>query len=761
MILFEKDWANWPTAQIHYNSKQDTWKRLAAVYKRMGIKNHAFLLAIIDPRLADIDPHSPNITEEQLGWVAVEAKCNPWYFFRECVRVPAQSGAEARPLLANRGNISLFWCFFNHIIFILIQPRQTGKSISTDALMIYLMHVACKDTVVNLLTKDEKLRRENIARLKEMREELPWYFRLRSSDDANNTEVITVNMLGNKYLSHVAQPSIRGANNMARGFTSPIFHIDEPPFQVNIDIALGPALAAGSAARSIAAEAGSPYGTIFTTTAGKKDEKEGAFFYYKIYQRAAEWDERFFDAVDQADLHDIIRKAMVNEEGKRGVIKSAAPMVNATFNHKQLGYTDEWLAMKLSEAMQDGQSADRDFFNVWTSGTQSSPFTPQQLDQIDAGTKENPDYLQITPQRYTLRWYVPEELIEDTMRDMHVINFDPSEASGRDDIGVTMVNSRTLKTTMAATINETNIIVFSRWVGEFMMKYKRTVAVIERRSMGAALVDFLIEFFHSRGEDPFRRIFNRVVNDYDDRPERFKEINVPLRSRDVSLYVKYKNTFGWATSGGGLTSRKELYGTTMQMVLKRAADRIYDKVIAKQLKSLVIKKDRVDHPDGEHDDMVISWLLGHWLLIHGRNLSWYGFDINVIGIDGFREKKIVRTAEEEYQMAEQRYLRDRFAQVFEQLKRERDPYLQNRLEMEARMLESKIIEEESEIFSVDELLESLRTERKDRIREKSQARSARQRFADQYGQMTGSDVFSRSYVDDGGGWGDYSGRWAA
>lgn len=750
MILFEKDWADWPTARPHYATKQTSWKRQAAVYKSMGIRNHAFILALVDPRLEHVDPHSPDLTDEQIGWIAAECKANPWYFFRECLRVPAQSGAEARPFLANRGNIALFWNFFNHVMFILIQPRQTGKSISTDGLMIYLLNVACKNTTINLLTKDEKLRRENVGRLKEMREELPFFLRHKNAGDANNTELITVNALGNKYLTHIGQPTERGANNMARGFTSPIFQFDEPPFQPNLHLALGPALAAGSAARSLADAAGSPWGTIFTTTAGKKDEPEGEYFYTKVLQRAAMWDERYFDCKNREDLWTAIRKAMINREGRRGVSGSESPMTSAVLSHRQLGYTDEWLAQKLSEAMQEGQNADRDFFNQWTSGTQRSPFTPEILELIESGVKESPEHLEITPQLYTLRWYVPEGRIPHELDDWHILNFDPSEASGRDDIGVTMINSRTLGLTMASVINETNLIEFMQWTGQFMMTHPKTIAVIERRSMGSALCDYLIQFFLSRGEDPFKRIFNRVVNDADDRPERFEEINTPMRYRDPRVYVQHKATFGWATSSGGITNRKELYGTTMQMVIKRAADRIHDPTIIKQLKGLTIIKERVDHQRGEHDDMVISWLLGHWFLIHGRNLSWYGLDINRVGSDSYRERIDNKSAEERYFENEQRILREEFANLVEEIKYQSDQYLRVKLEQRLRMIEQRIVEEEGEMFSVDEALRSLKDAKRDRSRERFEAYDRRTRFAEQrYSHHGDPHAFVREYDEVG------------
>ena len=101
----------------------------------MGVHNHAFLLALHDRTLVGVDPFDyENLSHEKIVRIATECRVNPWYFFREVVRVPAGSGDEACMLEANRGNIALFWYFFNHVTTFLIQIRQTGKSLNSDIL---------------------------------------------------------------------------------------------------------------------------------------------------------------------------------------------------------------------------------------------------------------------------------------------------------------------------------------------------------------------------------------------------------------------------------------------------------------------------------------------------------------------------------------------------------------------------------------------------------------------------------------------------
>ena len=239
MILYKRDWIDkHPGAIADTKTTNDSFRIFAAKLVKMGVKNAAFCLALHNPRLQGVDPFDPNLTDEQLIMIGVECEQNPWYFFREIVRVPAAGAAKPVKFNANRGNMSLYWLFFNHVTTLLIQPRQTGKSLSTDVLMVWLMMVGATNTNINLLTKDDTLRVANVKRIKDIMSELPSYLKLRDRNDTNNTEKITVNANKNSYITNVAQNNPKSAYNIGRGMTFPINQVDEIAFVNYIEITL-------------------------------------------------------------------------------------------------------------------------------------------------------------------------------------------------------------------------------------------------------------------------------------------------------------------------------------------------------------------------------------------------------------------------------------------------------------------------------------------------------------------------------------------
>ena len=718
MILFGSDWARYPHARPNFETTNVSWVKLAALYKAMGVKNHTFHLALHDQSLRNVNPFDyANLTQEKIIRIAAECRVNPWYYFREIVRVPGGSGEDAVPLEANRGNIALFWYFFNHVTIYAIQIRQTGKSINSDILDSYLLNIRCTGTTINLYTKDDALRSVNIQRLKDIFNELPWYLNQRTKKDLDNTEVINISSLGNWYRTALPQKSPKMALNVGRGFTAAIFKNDEGPFCSNSRISIPAALAAGTNARNRARKNNEPYGTVFTTTAGKKDDPDGRFFYNEI-SYAAMHTEHHYDCMSHSELEDTIRGAsrtnMRQYKKDKEKIGRGVFAVNVTLNHTQLGKDDAWLATAIEESKASGDDANRDFFNLWTSGGLRSPFSPAEADRMRASEREP---LAVTKDKtnFQVRWYIPESKIAEVMANNKIIlGVDTSEASQGDDIGISAYLDKTGQTIASCNINIANLLVFSDWfANEWIIKYPNTVAIIERKSTGISLIDHLLHILPAHGIDPFKRLFNRIVNEKEQYRNEWEEINIPMERRDRDIYIRYKKHFGFATSSGGITSRSDLYSTTLSSAVRLVGNSIYDKTTIDQILGLESKNGRIDHAPGEHDDMVIGWLLAHWFMTKANNLHYYG--INVASLFSLVRHNEDLTQRQRFDMQRQKFIKSSIQKALEEISVEYDPYIIERKETFIRMLQGELIEDDQEMFAVDELIAKARDIRRKRI----------------------------------------------
>lgn len=700
MILFEEDWETYPNAIIDTETKNTSFIELAALYREMGIKNNAFILQLHNTELQGVDPYDPNLTHDQAIAIGLECKQNFWYWIREIARDPQGSGEFPIRLKINRGLVAAYWLFFNYITIFLIMIRQTGKSFGLDWLYLYLAFIRMTKSDISILTLNEKLRGRELERLKMFEHILPSYLKQRRRTDPANTEIMKVSGTGNTIRFFVPSLSKIQADRVGRGMSSGVNGADEFAYIPNNHITIPVMLSAMSAAAEVARMKNEPTGAIFSTTSGKRDTIEGAFAFKKVME-AATMNEAFFDLQNYAMLEEVIR----------GMSKNRDLTVNCTYNHRQLGFTDEWLRERMKKAMvEDPVQARADYFNQWPSGTGSDIFSQETMETIRKS--ESPEFhAQYTsPGLYQLRWYYPEAAIKTKLLSApHILSIDPSEAVNRDAIGVILDNAHTGETAMAADITITNIGVFALWLVEFIVQNPRVTVIIERKSTGIAIIDLLLLYLPQRDINPFTRLYNDVVDEAESKKERYSMIQGQRGMRDETL-LQHKATFGWATAGSGKTSRSELYSTTLNSMTRYCATMMRDTKLIHQTLGLEVRNGRIDHQENGHDDLVIAKLLVHWLLTKGKNLRYYGIEPSEI-LSKNPERRVAENRLNYYERERQIQYRARVEQLTKDLGQETDPYVIERLERDLIRIGGELIQDDNELISIDALINKIREDR--------------------------------------------------
>lgn len=692
-VLFNRDWDRYPTAIWDLKTKNTSFVEFSALLKSMGVKNHLFMLTLMQPELQGVDPFSDKLTEEQKFKIRVECTFNPWYFIREIMRVPPTAGDIPGPLLANRGNISLWWSFLNHIDYFLVQIRQTGKSLNSDGITVWYQVFGARNARSNLFTKGD-LFKEHINRLKKLRGLLPKYLVRITKKDTDNQKEFTNLAQGNRMVVYIPQKDEDAARNLGRGLTVPHNHADELAFLKNVHISLGVMLAGGGAAREEAERNGLPYGNIFTTTAGMLDTPEGKYA-YNLMSSGAEWDDCFYDCSDREDLYDTVRNA---GRGKDSLL------INGTFNHRQLGHTDAWLRKKIAESRQTGDEVRRDYMNEWTSGTLSNPLTKKLLRKIHESVKQPVWTERYEKEKYIVRWYIPEsEVRQGIMGREVVMGIDTSNATGRDAITGVIVDNSTLEVIGVWTVNDSNLQHFSAWLARFIAKYPKMTVIGEAKSTWIGILDYLLLHLPLYGVDPAKRLYSRIIDEKEGSPSEKRHFNDYRSDRDN--YRQFRKEIGFPTNG---PLREMLYGPIIQEAAKRSGNNVRDKKLQQEISGLVTKNNRIDHQEGGHDDHVISWLMCHWFLTYAKNLDWYGITVSEV-------KRRVYEAEHQLSWVEQqRYnhqerLREQLDDLTEQLSNTRSTIEQRKLEVKIETIFNKLDNNfDSDRFSnIDQIKEEM------------------------------------------------------
>lgn len=682
VILYEEDWGRYPSASVHYETRNQSWVELAKKLEIQGVKNNKFFLALLNPELRYVDPWDENLDEVTRTAVATEIKLNPWYFFREIARFDKfEFNGKRYYLNANRGNIAAWWCYFNHQDYNLTQPRQTGKSTSSNWLIVWLLFFAYENSDIFLLTKDNTLRQNNVRAIKTYRDLLPNYLNPSTKKDINNLIGVSCVALGNKLYTAVSQNSKADADKIGRGFSCKTYIVDEGPYVDYLEISLNAMLPGGDAKQAEAAEKFEPYGNIYTTTSGSKADDSGAY-YYDMVTNCLQWTEKLYDLKNAKMLFEVVDKAAINKR-----------LINIVFNHRQLGFTDQWLIDVLKKNGATGAKANKDYFNIWDDGATESPLD-KELAKVIKQAKRDPSWLEITREHYSINWYVPKREVEARMAGSRfVLGLDTSDAVGRDAIAVTLLDVSNLEVVATLLVKETNLINFGHWLVDFLLKYKTITLVPERKNQMASLIDLLLIRLTINGEDPFKRIFNRVVHEDKFKENAYKQFHNRIH-RDSDAYTSIKDQFGYSTAGSGEYSRNALYKDTLILACEYGGTVLNDEGTIKEILGLERKGDRIDHANGSHDDRVVSWLLGNWLLIHGKNLNYYGIVNPLNKTIDYRSKLRLEQGDSSLaskmrEKEEQSRIKEEIENYLTLLKSVRDDLLCSQYEAKLRKLESQ------------------------------------------------------------------------
>jgi len=459
------------------------------------------------------------------------------------------------------------------------------------------------------------------------------------------------------------------------------------------------ALASGTTARRIAEREGVPYGNVFTTTPGKRDEEDGKYI-YELFHDGYYWDDKLIDVETRSKLIELINS---NSKGDR-------VLIHAPFNHRQLGMSDLELYDAMANASGTREEKLRDFGLQWTAGSLSSPLTVDESRMIRDSVIDPIPYHEISKNNYCLKWYYNESDIKAKLEKKHIIGLDTSDAVGRDNISLVLTNSETLEVAATALINESNLIVFTNWIADLLTKYLNTILVIERKSSAPTIIDSLLLTLPARGIEPTRRIYNTIVQNRETDDGDLKEFKKSTKVRDESFYEVYRKYFGFVTTGA---SRKLLYGEVLQTAVRMAGDKIKDKQLADELLSLVVKDGRIDHKTSGNDDTVIAWLLSCWFMLFGKRLDYYGVSNRIL-----MKRHVVSDEGEEFdseeyelELARQEELALQIDELCSRSASNRNPFTKTVIERELRVKLAKLSLDTSQASTVGELQELIRNEK--------------------------------------------------
>lgn len=581
--------------QVYYqmSTNNSSFIEMYQYLRDIGIKRCKWMLLLLDPDLAGIDPFDPKLPPIMKQKVLRECMRNPIYFLREIVRIPDSGQMNGIRFKLHRGNMALIYCLMLNMNIMCILPRQTGKTQSALAWYLWLFNFGSQYTEMSFLNKkldDSKL---NLERIKQMRDLLPSYLKMdkvfnrdgSKMKGKDNVETIQHPVNSNKIRTVASARNKTMAASLLRGRTTPVLYWDEHGFTPYNDIIMVNMVPAFNTASLNAKRNGKPYGILITTTPGMLTTDEGIAS-FNMKNAATPFSERWYD-LSKDELMEIINS------------NTNSNYVYIEFSYQQLGYTEQWfkdLCINMGKKWDDIR---REVLLEWSLSSENSPFRKEDLDTIKAMLRQ-PIQTILMLNKYPFHIY--EKI--NYAKSVPIIGVDVSGGYQRDSSAITIIDSESTRVTAELNSNFISTPELAMILYEIVSKYMPNAVVnIERNGgYGASVISKLLTT--SIKKNLFYTIKDKIVE------ERVVGAQIHKKTQKTKIY--------------GSDSTKAEREQLMEILRDRVdyhKDKIISKTIYDELVGLEVKKNgRIEHSINTHDDQVFSWLWALYVWYCGGDL---------------------------------------------------------------------------------------------------------------------------------------------
>ena len=599
------------TPSIHYQTQNLSAIKCYRLLKDLGVKNNKFMLTIYDTSLIHVNPFSKNLTPEQQHRIHAEIIRNPWYFFREIVRVNVAGGTSRFEF--HRGNIAILWLLVNNINVYLELPRQFFKTGSIAAYLGWLYGFKTRNSKMSLLSKDPESVKDNLLRVRQVLDNLPPYLQmLDTKSDHINKESMSSGSSGNVIQTRSSPGTEDQAMLKGRGSSEPVQFDDELPFIKFIKTIVLNSAPSWYKSATFARQNNMPYCRIFASTPGILGTPEGDFVFYDFLPQCVRFDEKLF--YDQKDIETL--KTFIHNESKN-------EFVYIKFTYKQLGAGEDYFEQQCRNLMNDRDAIEREVLLRWSARSLDSPFTKEQLDRV-AKSIRTPIGSIIIRNRYVLKFYKKPNFAE-----RYVISVDCSGMLDTDYSSLTVVDPHTFEPVATLRSNArdsySNTSTFGKCIADIALNiFKNALIVIERNNMGIAIIDNILDQ-HPELTD---RMYSSELEPATEGKNNDYVVGETNSDANVLRYDNKVIVYGFQTNQA---RRGMMFSEILGIIINELYDCVNDNDIFTESNGIVRKKGRLDHRNGKHDDMLFSWLIGLWVLCYSKILSSkYNYPFNYV-----------------------------------------------------------------------------------------------------------------------------------
>lgn len=607
-------------------TKNKTFIQIHKDLRVAGVKNCYFMLEIIDCSLVTVDPYAEDakghttLTKDQRDRVALEIKRNPWYYIREIARIKTTGATRGMIYKANKANIAQTWCFLNGIDSWVCITRQKGKTKCALSIQTWGFQWGTTDSLFMFINKDSENAQKNLEDFKDQIAYLPEYLVYKAilTEDgkvekgADSAQKYSCPVTNNSIAIRGHASSISKAMSIGRGFSAPIIHYDEVEFCSFIDTIVENSYSTYSESARSCKERGKLYGRIFTSTPGDPDTPEGKCG-ERLLTKTVKWREEFYD------MHpDQVRRTLFGGDETKDYDGEHIGVAYIEYSYKEIGLTLDWFKREAA-SVANKLTVRREILLQRLRGSTESPYDRDDVEAI------------IDMCRKPIRTITLEEVYSMDIYDEinpnipYIFSVDCSTGTAKDNTAITIINPYTempVAELESSWLGEPSLV---RLIITLVTKMvPKAIVAIERNHVGDSIIAFLMESI----------IAGRLYFD------KYKEIaeenmkSMETRESMLKASARLKTYYGVYTEGRSRDAMFSILGNRIQAY----KDKFVTQNITRDISKLVMKGGKIQAMAGWHDDSIMSYLIGMYVLKYGNNLATFGFErgdvVNVTMTEG-------------------------------------------------------------------------------------------------------------------------------
>lgn len=612
--------------------KNESFIRTAMELKSVGVQNYYFMLEVKNPftGVADIDPFKPNITRQEIAALMREMRQNLWFYARTVSRVRSDAGVV--PFCLHRGLAASLWCFSHNLDACLCEPRQTYKTtgLLTSAIS-WAFQIASENTHIKFFGKETKNTKKNLADLKDDIDLLPEWLQFKRYIDVTDggkvkktrraTETLENHQFHNKVTINPKASSESVAEGLARGESGAIWYFDEIEYMLYFPIILANSSPAFMTASENARRAGMPTARIFSTTPGNLDSRAGREA-YPVVKSMIPWTEKIYDMTpDQLeDYISTFREEYHADENNRDA-REVVRIFYIEYQYYQLRKTHAWVEEQYSRSG-DKLAIRREILLQRLRGSTDNPIDPGDIEFLIQNMKKSTEDILLAgkwrmilyPHGLTgVRNLIGPGMMNPFDREIpYIVSIDPASGGGGDNTAMTVINPYTLQIAAefkSPYISQTELMkVLIDLVRNYIPK---CVLFPEKNAMGIYLI-------HAICDSPI------IENLYWSKSgKELEEMTVEGPDAELKkLSMQYKK-YGVYTN----KNRREAMFELLFKHLHEARHLLCTEYLVDDICKLIkTSTGKIEAAKGEHDDSLMSYLIGIYLYYTGDNLEFFGID---------------------------------------------------------------------------------------------------------------------------------------